>query len=580
LLAWASASACALNTSGIGPGDAGDGPPDDTADVEVGPRDDGDAPRDDATADEVSARCGDGVPDLEEQCDEGPQNSDTRPNACRTDCRLPHCGDRVLDAGEACDDGNLDDTDGCRNNCSRPGCGDGTVQPGEQCDDANPDDTDVCLSTCRDATCGDMFVRVGHEECDGFARACRAGCGTVGVQSCETCVLGPCVAPAEICNGRDDDCDLQTDEDFPCVAGASVDCTTPCGGPGTGRCSAACELPAGPACVGPAETCNALDDDCDTVTDDGFECVSATTEVCRTGGGATGVRSCDAAACSWSPCCATEELCPTTCGVAPVDDDCDGTTDVGCPPCNDACEGALLLAGTATAPGTLVGATSELTPSCAGDGSAPDVWYTFTLAQRSLVWVDTLGATWDTVLDLRSGPCPGVSRTCTDDSCGGQQTVWFGLLDPGGYHVAVTGFGAAAGAFDLHFQSIAVPGGDPVQITGNGNYDGNTAGAGDDHAGSCGGGGAPDIDFFTAICTPRTIDTTTCFRAETTFDTVIYWLSPDGTELACNDNPVSGCAEPGRSVLPGTGLPVGLSLLVVDGQGGASGRVRTGISHW
>ncbi|MEZ4440657.1 MAG: DUF4215 domain-containing protein [Polyangiaceae bacterium] len=32
---------------------------------------------------------------------------------CRTDCSLPRCGDGIVDPGEICDDGNVVDGDGC-----------------------------------------------------------------------------------------------------------------------------------------------------------------------------------------------------------------------------------------------------------------------------------------------------------------------------------------------------------------------------------------------------------------------------------------------------------------------------------
>ena len=59
--------------------------------------------------------CGDGVVESGEQCDwggadagrctgpDGGCNSDTAPNACRTDCLAAHCGDGVVDDGERCD---------------------------------------------------------------------------------------------------------------------------------------------------------------------------------------------------------------------------------------------------------------------------------------------------------------------------------------------------------------------------------------------------------------------------------------------------------------------------------------------
>jgi MYXO-CTERM domain-containing protein len=84
-----------------------------------------------------SETCGDGLIDPAEECDDGPGNSDTEPDACRTDCRLAYCGDGVLDDGEPCDDGdnNSDSVvDACRTSCDEPFCGDGVVDSGELCD--------------------------------------------------------------------------------------------------------------------------------------------------------------------------------------------------------------------------------------------------------------------------------------------------------------------------------------------------------------------------------------------------------------------------------------------------------------
>jgi cysteine-rich repeat protein len=97
--------------------------------------------------------CGDGTRDpLCERCDDGALNSDTAPDACRTDCRPAQCGDGVVDAGEACDDGNRARCDGCDRDCGIEiglGCGDGIAFPscGELCDDGNAMDGDGC-SAC------------------------------------------------------------------------------------------------------------------------------------------------------------------------------------------------------------------------------------------------------------------------------------------------------------------------------------------------------------------------------------------------------------------------------------------------
>jgi cysteine-rich repeat protein len=40
------------------------------------------------------------------------------PSACRLDCTVPRCGDGILDGGEVCDDGNTSGADGCSADCS------------------------------------------------------------------------------------------------------------------------------------------------------------------------------------------------------------------------------------------------------------------------------------------------------------------------------------------------------------------------------------------------------------------------------------------------------------------------------
>jgi len=54
------------------------------------------------------AYCGDGIEDPGEECDDGAANSDTEPDACRTDCTTAWCGDGVVDSAEYCDGNNLD----------------------------------------------------------------------------------------------------------------------------------------------------------------------------------------------------------------------------------------------------------------------------------------------------------------------------------------------------------------------------------------------------------------------------------------------------------------------------------------
>jgi hypothetical protein len=68
--------------------------------------------------------CGDGITQPGEECDNGFLNSDTTPDACRSDCTLPICGDNVQDSDEECDGtASLGCADACRVDCTCPPCG-------------------------------------------------------------------------------------------------------------------------------------------------------------------------------------------------------------------------------------------------------------------------------------------------------------------------------------------------------------------------------------------------------------------------------------------------------------------------
>lgn len=125
----------------------------------------------------VAEVCGNGIVQAGEECDAGAANSNTLPNACRTDCELPSCGDGVVDAGETCDPPGVD---GCEPGCRSADCGDGTVDPGEECDDgaANSDTApDACRTSCTLPSCGDEVVDAG-EQCDppDGGATCKSDC--------------------------------------------------------------------------------------------------------------------------------------------------------------------------------------------------------------------------------------------------------------------------------------------------------------------------------------------------------------------------------------------------------------------
>jgi len=151
--------------------------------------------------------------------------------------------------------------------------------------------------------------------------ACAPACGvgtfscTLGALACES-TPGP-----EQCDGHDDDCNGQVDDGISSagacsVAGAQGLCKT-----GTLECVAGATTCVGPSAVN--ETCNGLDDDCDGQVDEdsnGLPCTTGQNGVCS-----LGVEQCTNGVSS----CA-QQIQPNTEICNGIDDDCDGAVDEGC----------------------------------------------------------------------------------------------------------------------------------------------------------------------------------------------------------------------------------------------------------
>ncbi len=110
---------------------------------------------------------------------------------------------------------------------------------------------------------------------EGLVRDCASACGS-GSETCAAGAWGSCDAPAvdvEACNGVDDDCDGAIDPGCDCTIGSTRPCgetsdvgacqpgLQTCGGDGTWG---SCEGSVGPM----SEMCNGVDDDCDGDADE------------------------------------------------------------------------------------------------------------------------------------------------------------------------------------------------------------------------------------------------------------------------------------------------------------------------
>ncbi|MBI5487350.1 MAG: hypothetical protein HY905_08460 [Deltaproteobacteria bacterium] len=329
----------------------------------------------------------------------------------------------------------------------------------------------------------------------------------------------------ERCNLLDDDCDGRTDEDFACVPGTVLSCTTWCGSAGTATCSDACLVPG--TCTPPDEICdNRLDDNCDGAIDEG--------------------------------CGGTNDTCAT-----PLDISAGGTFTGS----------TATMTNDAGAPRTCV-STDPPTP-------APDAFFFFDLTATSDVFVNSSGSFFDTVVYV-GRTCGGGELGCNDDMDppGGTGTtsyldsgVTLRALTAGRYYVTLDGWSAdQAGDYTLTLYITPAGSngdrcGNPIQIApGSTTVSGDTCTLSPDAAGTCGGGRSDGVYWFT-VGTTRTVSFSTC-SAATTFDSMLYLRSDcdDGSsELACNEDDATCAVGTGGSRLTSS-LEPGIYYLFVDGS--------------
>ncbi|MCD6500048.1 MAG: VWA domain-containing protein [Deltaproteobacteria bacterium] len=222
-----------------------------------------------------------------------------------------------------------------------------TAFPGCHESSSDPSDPNNCYHQADNASelnsaLDQVVVHVTQEICDGLdndcngltddnlTEQCQSICGT-GTETCSNGQWVGCDAPqptTEICDGLDNDCNGVTDEGCDCINGQTRAC-----GQDDGACqrgTQTCVSGQWSECQGniapQTETCNNLDDDCDSQTDEDLH------RSCQTACG-TGDEICIGG--QWGGCTApqpTTEICDN------IDNDCDGRTDENLSrPCQTTC---------------------------------------------------------------------------------------------------------------------------------------------------------------------------------------------------------------------------------------------------
>ncbi|MGB3949376.1 MAG: T9SS type A sorting domain-containing protein [Bacteroidia bacterium] len=260
---------------------------------------------------------------------------------------------------------------------------------------------------------------------------------------------------------------------------------------------------------------------------------------------------------STAPATTTFTICVTT--PAPANNECAAAT-------------ALTVYGTTcggAVTGNVAGATQSLAATCAGTAD-DDVWYSFVATSPSHIITVVGSASFDAVVDLRSGSCNGTNITCSDATGGGgTETMTATGLTPGStYYVRVYHYFAAVPATTTFTICVTTPtpandncaGATTLTVYGatcGGATTGNVAGATQSLTATCAGTADDDVWFkFVATATSHDITVT----GSASFDAVVDLRSGscNGTNISCEDSTANG----GTEDINATGLTIGNTYYV------------------
>jgi hypothetical protein len=220
---------------------------------------------------------------------------------------------------------------------------------------------------------------------------------------------------------------------------------------------------------------------------------------------------------------------------------------------------------------TNVGADHLFEIPCAENGA--DVVLAVSVEDSELVYADTFGASWDTILFF-SETCPPDGSAgaytsgfdgCSDDACGTSQSQAMALLGYGTHYLILSGAHGETGQAIIHFDRTVVGNGVLLPMPpGSGSVDGVTSGQG--LSDLCEAGGPEDTYWWTTCpdFPGGEFFASTC--GETLYDTVLALQIPRARAVVCNDddNLCGRQSSVSMAVPPGSGL----QSLLVDGHVG------------
>jgi hypothetical protein len=304
-------------------------------------------------------------------------------------------------------------------------------------------------------TCVAGGPSAGDTSCDGLDNDCNGQTDEGYVPSVTTCGSGACQASGQTacnegvvvdsceagqqaetdatCDGVDDDCDSQTDEDY---VGLETSCGVgACVAAGSTSCSAGKVVDGCAPLLAQADdaSCNGQDDDCDGATDEDYVSVSTT---CGQGACAgTGATACASGKETDSCVAGTASASDATCDG--VDDDCNGQTDDGYVSVSTSCgEGACAGGGATSCQGGIVvdsceeGEPAGLDASCNGvDNDCNDATDEDFVPVPNTCGIGACGSTGtlscvngETINSCKPSAPAALDATCNgvDEDCNGQ----------------------------------------------------------------------------------------------------------------------------------------------------------------